>query len=451
MNREALFEKSPVWTAIAKLSIPALISILVMLLYNMTDMYFVGQMGDYTQVAAVSLVTPAYTVLMAISTMIGNGGCTRIAQLFGAGERDRAGRCVAVCVWACIAFGALFAALCWIFEGPVLRLLGANEEMWDGARAYLLIIAAGAPVILLNHTLGGVVRGEGVAKEGMLGGLVATVVNIALDPLFIGTFRMGVGGAALATVIGNAAGIAYYIVYKRKRETLLTFSPRAAMGGLALLGGVLALGMPNAISSTLSGFAGTLGNRLLTGYGTEAVAASAAASRVTMIITMVQMGVCMGAQPLMAYCYGAGNRARLKETISKLLILNLALGAVLGAGAILLREPIVRLFITEDTVVAVACRFVSITVITAPLMGLFYPGMNTLQATGHALAATIVSALRQGVLLIAFLHVMEALLGLIGIPAAHVVADALAIVISVSTAIVSLRGKGKEESHGRRA
>lgn len=443
MEGGELFRTKSVWSLIARMSIPALVSILVMLLYNMTDMYFVARTGDDVQVAAVSLVMPVFTVLMAISTMLGNGACTLIAQALGGGDAERAKTCSSLCVWGCAGFGLAFALLCFLFCGPLLDFLGANEEMRAYARLYLLVLAAGAPIILLNHSLGSVIRGEGAARQGMYGGLVSTVTNIVLDPIFISALGLGVGGAAVATVLGNLAGMVYFLLYKKGHPSVLTLDIQYAKKNVPLLGSILALGLPNAVSRTLSGFAATFSNRLLVAYSTGAVAAMGAAGKVTMIITMVQMGVCMGVQPLMAHCHGAGDHARMKETLQKLALLTAALGLALGTAAFFARSWIVSLFLSDDELRKLACHVVTITICSAPFMGFFYLGMNYLQASGKALLATVVSALRQGVLLIPLLYLMEALFQMDGPPLAHVAADVCSIFISLGCAWWLLRREGK--------
>lgn len=439
-----LFRTKPVWNLIARMSVPALVSILVMLLYNMTDMYFLARTGDDAQVAAVSLVMPVFTLLMAISTMLGNGACTLIAQALGGEDMERAKTCSSLCVWGCAGFGLVFALLCFVFCGPLLDFLGANEDMRTYAQLYLLVLAAGAPVILLNHSLGGILRGEGAAKQGMVGGLVSTVTNIVLDPIFISALGLGVGGAAVATVLGNLAGAVYFLLYKKRRPSVLTLDIQYAKKNVRLLGSILALGLPNAVSSTLSGFAATFSNRLVVAYSTGAVAAMGAAGKVTMLITMVQMGVCMGVQPLMAYCHGARDHARMRETLQKLTLLTAALGLVLGMASFLAREWIVGLFLSDGELRALACHIVTITICSAPLMGFFYLGINYLQASGKALLATVVSALRQGVLLIPLLYLMEALFQLDGPPLAHVAADICSIFISLGCALWFLRQEERD-------
>ncbi len=446
MKGTELFRTKPVWSIIAHMSIPALVSILVMLLYNMTDMYFVAQMGDDAQVAAVSLVMPVFTVLMAISTMLGNGACALIAQALGGGDEERAKICSSLCVWGCIGFGGVFMVLCLLFCGPLLGFLGANEDMWGYAQLYLLVLAAGAPIILLNHSLGSIFRGEGAAQQGMYGGLVSTVTNIVLDPIFISVLGLGVGSAAVATVLGNSAGMVYFLLYKKRHSSILTMGIQYAKWNVPLLGSILALGLPNAVSSSLSGFAATFSNRLLAAYSTGAVAAMGAAGKVTMIITMVQMGVCMGVQPLMAYCHGAKDHARMRETLKKLALLTCVLGLSLGVLAFLAREQIVSLFLSDSELRVWGSHIVTITICSAPFMGFFYLGMNYLQASGKAFLATMVSALRQGVLLIPLLYLMDAFFQMDGPAIAHVAADLTSIFISLGCTLWFLRKVCKESA-----
>lgn len=447
MRSSELFQMKSIWKIIVRMSIPSLISIIVMLLYNMADMYFVGWTGDYSQVASVSLVMPVFTMMMAVSTMLSNGGCTLIAQAFGRKKEKHARIYASLCVWGAIGFGILFAVLLILFCNPMLRFLGANKEMWNYTKIYLLVMAAGAPVVLLNHTLGGVLRGEGAAKEGMYGGLISTATNIVLDPIFIMGFGLGVGGAAIATVIGNGAGILYYVWYRKSHETILSGGVQYAKQNVRALGSILALGMPNAISSLLSGFASTFSNRLLASYGTSAVAAMAAAGKVTMIIAMVQMGICMGVHPFLAYCHGAGDNGRMKEVIRKLTILTAGLGITSGILGFAAKYQIVGLFIQDVEVLILGGEMVKILILTSPFIGMFYIGMHYMQATGHALGASIVSVLRQGALLLPFLYMMERLFQMTGIAIAHIAADGIAILISVSAAFYYAHKSGSRQKN----
>lgn len=430
---QTLFTQSD-WRAIAGLSVPSLVSIVVMMLYNMADMYFVGWMGEVSAVAAVSLAGPAYSLLMAPSTMLGNGACTRIAQALGRSDPDAVRCCTALCFWGSLGFGAAFAAVCFAGQRPLLQLLGANAEMWADARSYLLILAAGAPFILLNHTWGSALRGQGRVAASLAGNMIGTFGNILLDPVFILTLGLGVGGAAAATVLSNALAAGYYFVLSRTGRCTLALHPRHTRSLRSLLD-LLALGLPNAVSTGLSGLANTFSNRLLVDYGTVAVAAMGAAGKSTMLVTMVQMGLCMGVQPLLAFCCGARAWPRLRGLVHKLVGLTLALGCALTVALFLGSRAAVGLFLQDAQAAALGGQLLRLHMLMGPFIGLYYLATNFLQASGNAAAATLAAALRQGVLLIPLLHLLEALFGLNGLAFAAVAADGIAVLLTGAAAL----------------
>lgn len=193
MNRkqEILFRESTVWKAIFAMAIPAMINILVMILYNIADMFFIGQLGSSAQVAAVSISSPVFTMMMAFGSMIGGGGCALIARTLGAKDIQHVSLYSSLCCWGSVLIGVVFAVVVLLFQNPILKMLGANEEIWEHARTYLSILALGAPIMIFTTSMGNVVRSEGAVKEGMTGNLISTVTNVVLDPLFILVFRWG--------------------------------------------------------------------------------------------------------------------------------------------------------------------------------------------------------------------------------------------------------------------
>ncbi len=430
METRSVFQK-PAWKAIVSLSVPSVICYMVMILYYMADLYFVGWLGDVSLVAAVSLAAPVFSVLMAVGTMIANGGCTVTAQALGQKNQSQARRDSALCVWASLGLGAAFAAGGWLLCDPLLRLLGANADTWEAAKSYVLVIAAGAPVILLNHSLNGVLRGRGEIKAGLAGSMLSTLLNIALDPLFIVVLKWGVGGAAIATVLGNGAAVGYYLLHgaRRRDRCAIELHPRYARGWRAL-GTILALGLPNAISTALSGLADTFSNRLLVPHGTAAVAAMGAAGKALMLVTMVQMSICMGIQPLLAYCYGGRDWARLKEVLRKVALLTTALGTGLTLVLWAVRGPLTGQFLQDPAAALLGQRFLGYLLLTGPFIGLYYLAANFLQATGSAAAASLTSALRQGVLLVPLLYLLNNAWGLAGLALAHPAADAVSAAVT---------------------
>ncbi len=439
MGNEALFKDKPVWKAIFSLAVPSVLTILIMVLYNMADMFFIGMLGDDTQVAAIAVVGPVFSLATAAATMLGAGGCAVIARFLGAGERENARTVGSLCVWGAIIFGVQFTACMLLGTNPILELLGATEDMMGFAAKYMRALAAGSCLMLFSVVMASVVRAEGMILPGMLSNMAGTVTNIILDPVFILSLNMGVTGAAIATVIGNFVACLLLVFFIRRKSTILTFSPRPALRRPGLFFHTAAVGLPNGISSVLSGFASTFSNQILRAYGSGVIAAMAAAGRATMVITMVQMGICMGISPLLAYNCGARNLPRLKEILRKTAILTFAFGLIAAAGCFLGRSALIGLFLEDASNAQAGERMMFWLLVASPLLGFYYLGSNFLQAAGNALLATLISVLRQGALLIPCLYIMHSLLGLTGVAAAHTVSDLVSVIIAALLMLVQYR------------
>lgn len=295
MKNEALFRTGSVWKSIFSMAVPSIIIILVMVLYNMADMFFVGCLGDTAQVAAVSVVGPVFSILAAVATMLGAGSSAIIARCFGAGEIEQGKICSSLCFWTSFFLGVLVSIGLLVGRVPLLGMLGSNAEIFPYAERYLQVLALGAPFFILSNSMAMLVRAEGAVKEGMIGNLLGTLVNCIFDPLFILVLNFGVSGAAAASVLGNLVATACYLRYIVKNGTVLTVDFRPALKKPQMLGELLAIGLPNGISSLLAGFASSFSNRLLVTHGTAAVAAMAAAGKTTMGISMIAMAICMAA------------------------------------------------------------------------------------------------------------------------------------------------------------
>ena len=225
-SQTKIFESDNLWASIFKMVVPALIAIVVMLIYNMADMIFVGQTGDTAQVAAVSVVSPVFSLIMAIAMLISGGGIVIIARDLGAKDLEHARMSASLCMWAAVVLGILSGVFVVLFQKPLLSFLGTTSDMEAFARTYMIILACGAPFLMISNMLGQVLRAEGAVKEGLIGNLLGTILNIILDPIFILYFHMGVTGAAVATVIGNFAATIYYFHYMVKKSQILNMDMR---------------------------------------------------------------------------------------------------------------------------------------------------------------------------------------------------------------------------------
>jgi len=430
MGNETLFRDKPVWNAIFTMAVPAVLTILIMVIYNMADMFFVAMLGDDAQVAAIAVVGPVFSLATAAATMLGAGGSAVIAKALGAQEYDKVRACGSLCIWSSLLFGGVFGAVMLAASETVLGFFGATEDILGYAKTYMQALSLGAPLMIFSVVMATVVRAEGAVIPGMLSNMAGTVTNLLLDPLFILIFGMGVTGAAIATVLGNLVACAMLARFIIKKSAVLKFSPQYAQNQLPLLLHTLALGLPNGLSSILSGFASTFSNQLLSGYGSGAIAAMAAANRSTLVITMVQMGICMGVSPLMAYNYGAKNLPRLREILLKTGVLTVGFGFAAAAACFVGRDALLGMFLQTAEFRQMGNQLMFWLLLASPLLGVYYLSSNFLQAAGNAVHATVVSVLRQGALLIPSLYLMHRYIGLNGIAAAHTVSDLSAIVVS---------------------
>lgn len=433
INRKQLklFEEYTVWRAIFAMALPAMLNILVMMLYNMADMYFVGQLGDSTKVAAVSIAMPVFTLLMALGSMIGGGGCALIARNLGQKSTEKVQLYSSLCCWGSVVIGILFTVIVLVFCDQILVLLGSNAELNAPARQYILILALGAPAMIFTTAFSSIIRAEGAVKEGMIANLIATLTNVILDPIFILFLGWEIRGAAAATVIGNAAGVVYLLWYIVCKKSSISLDLSQALSRITAFRDVVALGLPNGINSSLSSVSSALANRLLVQYGTVAVAAMAAAGKATLVISMVQMGICIGVQPLLAYHYGAGNLKRIREILWKLSALTIGVGLIALLICRIFSRELIHLFLKEPEALELGIRMVRLQMMTGPFIGMYYISSNFLQASGNAGHSMFVSLLRQGIFFIPLIYVMNARFGVSGNIWAHIVADALASVTGV--------------------
>ena len=431
MQSERLFKEAPVWQAIGALVGPSVLSVLVMVIYNMTDLFFIGLLKNTALTAAVAVVGPVFTLASAGATVLGMGGCAVVAGSLGAGDRQDA-RCVSsLCGWCALLTGVLLAVVLNLFCEPILYLLGTNAEILPYATHYLRNLALGAPAMIFSVSAASLLRADGAIRRGLAGNLAGSITNIFLDPLFILGFGWNIAGAAAATMLGNLVASGIYLHHILRRSEVLSLSPSDALRRPARLGRVLALGLPNGVSSLLSGLAGSFSNRLLAAYGTNALAAMAAADKSAMVVTLVQMGICMGLQPLLSYNVGGRNLPRLRAVLSRSFGLTVGFGTLFALFCLLAQRPLIGLFLSDPEAISLARQLLPWLLAGSPLLGLYYLGINFLQAAGYAGSATLLSALRQGVLLVPALYGFHHLLGLPGLAAARAATDLLSAAIAL--------------------
>ena len=425
-----VFSSMPVPKAVMKNALPAMAAMLMVLVYNLADTFFIGQTHNALLVAAVSLATPVYLIFMSIGTLFGIGGTSVISRALGEGKKEKARKSCAFCFWGCVFVGILLAALILIFINPILNLIGASADTYEYAKSYLSIIVFAGPFVLISNCYGNIVRTEGESGKAMLGLLLGNLVNVILDPIFILALGLNIKGAAIATVIGNIVGAGFYISYFLKGKSMLSIRLKDFTVKQGIAASILAIGVPAALGDALMSVSQIIINSQMAHYGDMAVAGMGVAMKVITITGMICMGLGQGVQPILGYCVGAKTWKRFKEVFKFTIIFAFILGTVLAAICYVYTNQIVSAFLTDQTAFSYAVQFARILLSTSFLFGVFYVLVNALQAMGAATPALLISMSRQGIIFIPALFILQAVVGMTGLIWAQPVADVLSILIA---------------------
>ena len=410
-----LMARMKVSKAVATMAIPSVISSLVTVVYNMADTFFVGQTGDPLQVAAVSLTNPIFILFMAFASMFGMGGSAVASMALGEQNQKRMKQVSAFITYASLAVGILFALVLVGFMQPILSIFGANEETYALARGYVFHISYGAPFIIWSAAASFVVRSEGASKEAMIGSMIGTIANIVLDPVLISGFHLGAAGAAVATTLGNILASLYYLWYFVKKSNNFSIGIRNFTCRYGIFSGICSCGLPTAIFSTLMSVSTIVLNQILVAYGNAPVAAIGIVFKANMFITFLQMGLANGVQPLLGYNFGSGDKKRFQDIAAYTKKCCIVIGILATLLFFVFRRQIIGLFIQDEEVIMYGVRMLIAYMLSGPVIGILFMNMNCMQSVGKAFWATILSVLRQGVLLIPLLFLLNALGGVTGV------------------------------------
>lgn len=414
-HNQEMLEKASYPKLLLNLSLPAVVIMLVMIIYNMADTFFIGQTNDPSKIAAISLCAPMFSVLSGLGTLLGSGGCTAISLALGKKDTEKVKRYSSFCCFASLAPGVLFLIAVNLFLSPICRMLGADADTMVDAERYLRIIALGAPFIMFNNVYANVIRADGAAKESMIANCVGTFSNIALDALFILVFSWDVAGAAFATVLGNCISCVYLLYYVTRKQPALSLSPKQFSLRPETSWTVMSLGLPMACSTLLMSLSTIMANRMVISYGSVALAAQGVSGKIGLVITMLAMGICMGLQPAISYNFGAGNLKRMKQIIRNTAIFTVCLGSGLTVLCYLGRNAIISAFIDNAEVIAYGQVFVFASIIIGPFYGLYQLCQTFLQSTGKASYASLVALMDKGLFYLPLLFILGKTFGLYGI------------------------------------
>lgn len=428
---DKLFENTSIKRAYFILALPVVMSMAVTIIYNMVDTFFVAKTGNPNLVAGVSQGAPIFTLMIAIGDIFGLGGSSVISRLFGE-RRDKTARYVSgYCFYASIVCGLVVTALMFIFQTPVLHMLGASPATWKYVREYYLVIAGGATFIIFGLSPNNILRTEGLATQAMVASITGTGINVILNPIFIFTCGLGAAGSALATVVSNVIADVLMVYYLRTKSKKLTTSIHETRISGKLQREIYAIGIPASVTNIMVTFATALTNRYLITYGANSVAAMGIAMKVNTVIVMVMVGFAFGAQPLIGYTYGARDERRFKETLRFDLSVVAGLAIVLTVLMMILAPQIIRLFMRDPEIVREGTGMLRWLASSTTIAGIIMVLTTTFQSMGKATPAFWLSFSRQGLIFAVAIVVLSHFFGYTGVLAAQACADVLTLVLAV--------------------
>jgi putative MATE family efflux protein len=435
-DRIDLFEKKPIKKSVAILVIPTIISQLISMAYNLADTFFVGQTGDYNQVAAISLVFPAYMTLAAIANLLGIGGGSLISRSLGQKDYKKAQNAAAFSFYGALAISLVYSILAFILKEPFIKLLGATDATYSFTSDYLFwVLTLGGVPTVLSMTLAHLVRAEGASKQASIGMTLGGVLNIILDPIFIMPwgFNLMIKGAAIATLISNVVSMLYFLIYLfiiRKR-TVISLSIKKFTLKKDIAKPILMVGFPAFLQTTLAMISNTVLNNLTSRYGETAVAAGGIVKKIDMLPMSVTMGLSQGVLPLLAYNYASNDHDRMGKAANFTRILAMSFSIVCVIIFQIFAKQLVEIFINDAQTIAYGATLLRIVCIAMPIMAVDFLITSMFQATGHGAQALTLSLIRKGVLDIPLMYLMNYLIPLYGLYSVQPIVDTIALVVAI--------------------
>ena len=422
---------APVPKLVISLAVPTMVSMLVTSIYNVADAYFVSKLGTYAS-GAVGIVFSLMAMIQAIGFTVGMGAGSAISRLLGKRETDKAQKIASSAFALSILSGGAFCIFGVFFLEKLMVWLGATESILPYAKEYARYILYVAPVMTASFVLNNLLRAEGKTKLSMIGILGGSILNIALDPLFIFAFGFGIQGAAAATAVSQCVGFVILLFFFIRKKTILRMSFKNLSADVSLYREFIANGMPSFFRQGLASVSSIALNRVAAGYSDAAVAAMSIVGKVFLMVYCVLIGFGQGYQPAAGYNYGAKEYGRVRQAYRFLMVAGTVGMTCIGAALFWAAPLLLKQFIPEDEkVIEIGIQALRMQCVVMPLLTLGIACNMTFQAVGQSVKATVLASLRQGIFFLPFIWVLPRLFGIYGMEAAQPAADAATFLVCV--------------------
>lgn len=431
----SVFEEKNISNAIMRVGLPAMLGQLTTLIYNIADTFFVSLTKDPAMIAAVTLCAPILLIIMSIASIFGMGGSSVIARLLGEDKKKESGTTMNFCVYAMAIAGIVTLVLGLVFLRLLAKVSGADADNIAYTCDYLKWIFLGAPFIILANGFVHLFRSVGLIMEGTVGLMLGNIINMVLDYVFIAVLGWGTAGAALATSLGFVCAVIYYIACMIREErkgnqfvplTLERFSP-----DMAMIRNVVSIGIPGALITVLMSVSNIVLNNYISIYGSDAVASYGIAYKHDMIPILLSVGLSQGVAPLVGYCYGGNEKKRMSDIVKRTALYGILMGAIFTAIFMLFGKRLASIFLQDDVLIEQTGHFLKILCLSAPMLGVINMTTSYFQALGKAVRSLIITLLRNAVLFIPGVIILNCFWRLNGVIAAQPVVEAILTVICI--------------------
>lgn len=397
------FSKGPVWKCILRQAVPLTIAQLVHLLYNVVDRIYLGHLGEGDSLAltGVGLVFPVVTLIMAFTALFGNGGVPLFSMARGAGNEEKAGRVLGNSFALLLSSGMILTVLGYLFSKDLLFAFGASKESYAYAQEYLNIYLAGTVFSMISTGLNGYINAQGYARTGMFSVVIGAFVNLALDPVFIFTLKMGVAGAALATVISQAVSAVWILSFLFGRRALIPLQRKNIAIRRDITVQILRLGTTNFIMQGTNFAVQVASNTTLQNYGGDLyVGIMTVVTSIREVFMLPLSGLTQGAQPVISFNYGAQEHERVRAGICFNTFAGAAYTAVAWFTVWLFPQFFFGVFSDDMQMFAEGLPLLRTYFFGFMFMALQFAGQSAFQAVGDAKHAIFFSLLRKAIIVV---------------------------------------------------
>lgn len=437
LSKKQIFETVPVASAVGQMSVPMIISMLIVLIYNMADTFYVGRTNNPYMVAGISMVLPVFNITLSLAGLAGIGGGSLISRLLGKSREDEAAKVSVFSIYFSVCIAAAFSLFMGLLMQPVLRALGAGENTFTYARQYTfcVLVLGAVPTVLVN-VLASLIRSVGYSKKAGFGVAMGGILNIFLDPLFMfvllpkGYEVLGVG---IATLISNCCACVYFFItiYRTRKEHVITANIKRGLPEFKSIVSVFTVGVPGALTTLLFDLDYVVLDKLMVGYGDIPLAAVGIVLKAERFPLNVGIGLCQGIVPLVGYNFASENYNRMKNIISY----AGKSGLIIGAVSIVMYEIgavyLMRFFISDPNTVLLGTNFIRIRILATPLMFMCFFTVNVFNGFGEGKTALFLGVTRWAVINIPTLFLLNFVFGMYGLVWSQLVSDIIMAFISI--------------------